>query len=78
MYGFFEDPAERIELDKIYAMLEDEKYAETVDACRGEFRLFNRDVLAKDLNGDKASLDAISGKLDSLESQIRDVANGQR
>ena len=78
MYGFFEDPAERAELDKIYAMLEDEKYAKNVEACRAPFRLFNKDILVKDLSDDKASLDAISGKLDSLEARIKDVVDGQR
>jgi hypothetical protein len=78
LYGFFEDGAERAELDKIYAMLGDEKYAKNVEACRAPFRLFNRDILVKDLSDDKASLDAISGKLDSLEARIKDVADGQR
>lgn len=73
MYQFFEDQAERAELDKIYALLDNEKYAEVVSQCKEDFWLFNRDILVKDLSDDKASLDAISNKLSLLEDQIRSV-----
>lgn len=75
MYQFFEDQAERAELDKIYALLDNEKYAEVVSQCKEDFWLFNRDILAKDLSDDKISLDAISNKLNLLEDQIRNVIN---
>ena len=70
LYKFFADQVDREQIDGIYALLGDERYKDAVDACRGEFRIFDRAVLEKDFVGDKRSKDVLAAKLDRLEASI--------
>ena len=49
---FFSREEDKQQIDKIYALLEDPAYAEVVQSCSGEFKVFDREILAKDFGED--------------------------
>lgn len=67
MYRFFDRAEDRQQLDAIYAMLDDPQYAEMVQECRKEFKLFDKSKLESAFGDDKTSSDAISEKMDLIE-----------
>ena len=66
MYRFFDRAEDRQQLDAIYAMLDDPQYAEMVQECRKEFKLFDKSKLESAFGDDKTSSDAISEKMDLI------------
>ena len=70
MYTFFDRAEDRQQLDAVYAMLDDPQYAETVQECRKEFKLFDKSKLENAFGGDQAAIAAVSAKIDQLEAQI--------
>ena len=71
MYKFFSRENDRIELDKVYAMLENPEYAKVVQACSSEFKIFDKEVLAKVFDQYSQTIAAISAKMDSIEQMIK-------
>ena len=49
---FFPREEDKKQIDSIYALLNDPEHAEVVQSCSGEFKLFDKDILAKDLSED--------------------------